>query len=272
MREYCKSQWKETTTIINKKVWRNIHFLNMFPPCGEVKTYAQMVYLVFSQRNCFSISAQPPPLNIYFSSGRTYTLFASILCHVDQFYLLLIWIWIVTEVRNFWLLYHHLMPLPFWEVTMCNKYTTHHKGEQREGAYSQRRIFSLSFSPAHPFSNASCKHEKDTLTMPFLLSDETPGFPKCSSISILTIQSSDIVKLKRGQRKLTWSAYSILPISGRGGEEGGRKGETVKKEHSLRPTNPLDSNFPISHLPPNANNLISLLLYIYFQWIPLWLN
>lgn len=118
------------------------------------------------------------------------------------------------------------MLLPFWEVTMCNKYTAHHKAEQREGAYSQRRIFSLSFSPAHPFSNASCKHEKDTLTMPFLLSDETPGFPKCSSISILTIQSSDIVKLKPGQRKLTWSAYSKLPISGGGG---GGAGEQYKK-------------------------------------------
>lgn len=143
------------------------------------------------------------------------------------------------------------MLLNFWEVTMCNKYITHHKTGQREGAYSQRRIFSISFIPAHPFSKASCKHEKDTLTMPFLLSDETPGFPKCSSISILTIRSSDIVKLKPGQWKLTWSAYSLLPISGRGRWGGGEgEGETVKKEHSLRPTNPLDSNFPISHLPP----------------------
>lgn len=199
----------------------------MFPPLRRSKNICPNGILSLFPKKLF-LYICPTTLSKYFfsPSGRTYTLFASILCQVDQFYLLLSWIWIVTGVRNFWLLYHHLMLLPFWEVTMCNKYTAHHKAEQREGAYSQRRIFSLSFSPAHPFSNASCKHEKDTLTMPFLLSDETPGFPKCSSISILTIQSSDIVKLKPGQRKLTWSAYSKLPISGGGG---GARGNSIKR-------------------------------------------
>lgn len=150
-------------------------------------------------------------------------------------------------IQNFyWLLYQHLMLIHFWEATMCSKYTVHQKTEQRKVS-----IVKEGFFPSH--LALSCKHEKDKLTMPFLPSGETPGFLKCSSISVLTKQSSYGVKFKPGHWKLTWLAHSLLPISGN---------NIVKKNiHWGQLTL---SAVHISYLPQSINNLIYQLWDIYF--------
>lgn len=164
-----------------------------------------------------------------------------------------------AEIQNFYgLLYQHLMLTHLWKAIMYSKYIIHHKTEQRKASIVKGGFFPLSFGPAKHFSKASCKHEKNKLTMPFLPSEETPGFLKCSSISVLTKQSSYSVKFKLGQWKLTQLAHSLLPISGN---------NTVKKNICWDQLTLSAVILHISYLPQSINNLISQLLDIYFWQI-----